>query len=155
MKQEMKVVQFPAQPAISSGREWHSGEVQSVVEACAASISRGDISGWAIGSTESGDPQLYLLGPEPDHECVLCISRLGRLYVLEDGQGHVVFEHDAMTILAEQVRGTLRRQRSSIAARAVTAWLAIKETFEERVEPVLAEPAEVFAHVAPQLAALV
>ena len=155
MKQEMKVIQFPTQPAASSGREWQSGEMQSVVEACAASISSGDISGWAIGTTEAGDPQLYLLGPEPDHECVLCISRLGRLYVLEDGQGHVVFEHDAMSILAEQVRGTLRRQKSAIAARALAAWLAIKETFEERVEPALAEPAEVFAHVAPQLAALV
>ena len=155
MKQEMKVVQFPTQSATSSDREWQSGEVQSVVEACGASISRGDISGWAIGTTETGDPQLYLLGPEPDHECVLCISRLGRLYVLEDGQGHVVFEHDAMSILAEQVRGTLRRQKSAIAARAVAAWLAVKETFEERVEPAMAEPVEILTHIAPQLAALV
>jgi hypothetical protein len=151
----MKVVQFPLQPATNVAREWQSGEVRTVVDACANSISCGDISGWAIGSTEAGDPQLYLLGPAPDHECVLCISRLGRLYVLEDGQGHVVFEHDAMSILAEQVRGTLRRQKSAIAARAVAAWLAVKETFEERVEPMLAEPAEVLAHVAPQLAALI
>jgi hypothetical protein len=155
VNQELKVVQFPAHPAASTGREWQSGEVQTVVDACAASISRGHISGWALGTTEAGDPQLYLLGPAPDHDCVLCISRLGRLYVLEDGQGHVVFEHDAMSILAEQVRGTLRKQKSAIAARAVAAWLAVKETFEERVEPVLAEPMEVFTHVAPQLAALV
>jgi len=154
VKQQMKVVQFPS-PVSGAGREWQSGEVQSVVDACAGSISRGDISGWAIGTTEAGDPQLYLLGPAPDHECLLCVSRLGRLYVLEDGQGRVVFEHDAMALLAEQVRGTLRRQKSAMVVRAVAAWLAIKETFEERVEPVLAEPAEILAHVAPQLAVLV
>jgi hypothetical protein len=151
----MKVVPFPSQPLQTAPREWQSGEVQPVVEACAASISRGEISGWEIGSTEAGDPQLYLLGPAPEQECVLCVSRLGRLYVLEDGQGRIVFEHDAMKVLAEQVRGSLRSKKAAIFARALVAWLAIKETFEERVEPALAEPSEILAHVAPQLVALV
>jgi hypothetical protein len=126
-----------------------------LIAASGESLEKGIACGWEIGSTEAGDPQLYLLGPAPDHECLLCVSRLGRLYVLEDGQGRVVFEHDAMTMLAEQVRGCLRRKRSAIVARAVVAWLAIKETFEERVEPIMAEPAEILAHIAPQLAALV
>ena len=37
------------------------------------------------GTTEHGDPQVYLIGPPPDYDCILSISRLGRLYVIEDG----------------------------------------------------------------------
>ena len=59
-----------------------------------------------------------------------------------------------MGLLAEQVRGVLRRKKSALVARAVVAWLAIKETFEERLEPMLGEPAEFLTHIAPQLAAL-
>ena len=151
----MKVVQFPTRTAAGSPGIWPSAELQNVIDACAASISRGDVGGWEVGATEAGDPQLYLLGPAPDHECILCVSRLGRLYVLEDGQGRIVFEHDAMGVLIEQVRGALSRKKAAIVARAAVAWLAIKETFEERVEPMLAEPAEILSHVAPQLVALV
>jgi hypothetical protein len=150
----MKLLQFPSRSAEGSPREWQSVELQQVVDACAASISRGEIGGWEVGTTEAGDPQLYLLGPAPDHDCVLCVSRLGRLYVLEDGQGRIVFEHDAMGLLAKEVSGVLRRKKAGLVARALVAWLAIKETFEERVEPMLAEPSEILAHVAPQFAAL-
>ena len=151
----MKVVQFPVRRAVNAEAVWPPAELQNMIDVCAAPISRGEISGWEVGATEAGDPQLYLLGPAPDHECILCVSRLGRLYVLEDGQGRVVFEHDAMGMLLEEVRGALRCKKAAIVARATVAWLAIKETFEERIEPVLAEPAEIFSHVAPQLAALV
>lgn len=148
----MTVTQFRRRETVQG---WQSVEMNALLSASGESLEKGIACGWEIGATEAGDPQLYLLGPAPDHECLLCVSRLGRLYVLEDGQGRVVFEHDAMALLAEQVRGTLRRKRSAIVARAVAAWLAIKETFEERVEPVMAEPAEILAHIAPQLAALV
>jgi hypothetical protein len=148
----MTVTQFRRREPVQG---WQSAEMNALIAASGESLEKGIACGWEIGSTEAGDPQLYLLGPAPDHECLLCVSRLGRLYVLEDGQGRVVFEHDAMTMLAEQVRGCLRRKRSAIVARAVVAWLAIKETFEERVEPIMAEPAEILAHIAPQLAALV
>lgn len=148
----MTVTQFRPRETVQG---WQSAEMNALVAASGESLEKGIARGWEIGVTEAGDPQLYLLGPAPDHECLLCVSRLGRLYVLEDGQGRVVFEHDAMALLSEQVRGTLRRKKSAIVARAVAAWFAIKETFEERVEPVMAEPAEILAHIAPQLAALV
>ncbi len=64
-----------------------------------------------------------------------------------------LFEHDAMGHLAEQVRSTLRRHKTVIAAKVAVAWAALREAFEERVEPMLAEPMEVLTHVAPQLAA--
>jgi hypothetical protein len=148
----MTVTQFRRRETVQG---WQSAEMNALVAASGDSLEKGIAIGWEMGVTDSGDPQLYLLGPAPDHECLLCVSRLGRLYVLEDGQGRVVFEHDAMNMLAEQVRGSLRRKRSAIVARAVVAWLAIKETFEERVEPMMAEPAEILAHIAPQLAAMV
>ena len=50
--------------------------------ACAVHIPGGQASGWELGETERGDPQLYLLGPAPEHDCILSISRLGRLYIL-------------------------------------------------------------------------
>ena len=37
-------------------------------------------------------------------------------------QGHVLFEHDAMGHLADQVRSTLRRHKTAIVAKAVLAW---------------------------------
>lgn len=148
----MTVVRFRHRETVHG---WQSGEMNTLLAACGESLDKGTACGWEVGETELGEPQLYLLGPGPDHECILCISRLGRLYVLEDGQGRVVFEHDAMEILAEQVRGSLRRNKAAILARAVVAWLAVKEAFEERVEPVLAEPAEILSHIAPQLVAIV
>lgn len=148
----MTIVQFQPRKAAQG---WQTGEMNALLAACGESLDKGTACDWEIGETELGEPQLYLLGPAPDHECLLCISRLGRQYILEDGQGRIVFEHDAMTVLAEQVRGTLRNKKAAIVARAMVAWLAIKETFEERVEPVLAEPAEAFSHVAPQLVALI
>ena len=148
----MTVTQFRPRETVQG---WQGAEMNALLAASGESLDKGFACGWEIGTTEAGDPQLYLLGPAPEHECLLCVSRLGRLYVLEDGQGRVVFEHDAMTVLAEQMRSTLRRKKGAMVARLAVAWLAIKETFEERVEPVMAEPAEILAHIAPQLAAFV
>ena len=150
----MKVVPFLPRQVPATGA-WQTAELQSFLDACAAPISRGEISGWEVGETETGDAQLYLLGPAPDHDCVLCVSRVGQHYVLEDGAGRVLYEHDVFRILSEQVRGALQRKKAAIVSRIVVAWLAIKETFEEKIEPALAEPMEVLSHVAPQIVALV
>lgn len=150
----MSIIQFPVRDqAVSSG--WQPSELRAVAAACAEPVALGDLSGCAHGQTEAGDPQLYVLGPAPEQECFLCISRLGRNYVLEDGRGHILFEHDALEVLAEQVKGALSRRKAAILARLVAVWVAAKETFEEKVEPVMAEPLEVVSHVAPQLAALI
>ena len=148
----MSVIPFPIRDEAAG---WRPAELRAVVDACAEPIARGDLSGCAHGQTEAGDPQLYVLGPAPEQECFLCISRLGRNYVLEDGRGHILFEHDALDVLAEQVKGVLSRRKGAILARLVAVWGAAKETFEEKVEPVMAEPLEAVSHVAPQLAALI
>jgi hypothetical protein len=135
-------------------RSWQRGEMNELLSACGDSLEKGAVGGWEIGTTERGDPQLYLLGPAPDHECVLCVSKLGRTYVLEDGEGRLLCEHDAVGSLADQVRQTLRTRKAAIVARATVAWFAIKETVAEKFE-VLSEPLEVFEHVAPQLVAMI
>jgi hypothetical protein len=104
----MNVVPFPRRES-EVARLWQRFEMQRVADACAESLSRGDVSGWEAAVTEAGDPQLYLLGPPPERECLVCLTRLGRLYILEDGQGRILFEHDAIGVLAEQMRSTLRR----------------------------------------------
>jgi len=146
----MNILAFRRNPDPHS---WQAAEMQTLTSACEAYVSKGQASGWEIGKTEAGDPQLYLMGPAPDHDCMLSVSRLGRLYVLEDGQGRVLFEHGSVMLLAEQIRTALRRQKGAIVARVALAWCVVRETIEERIEPLLAEPVEMLAHVAPQLAA--
>lgn len=148
----MNVVAF--RPRDPLPMQWQSVEVNAMIAACGEALDKGVATSWHIGSTEAGDPQLYLLGPAPDYDCILSISRLGRVYVLEDGHGHILFEHDAMTNLAEQVRSTLTRHKAAVVAKVMLAWTAVREAFEERIEPMLAEPMEMLAHVAPQFAAL-
>jgi hypothetical protein len=148
----MNVVAFPSRAGL---RGWRRREVNAVLSACADDLKAGAVSGFDEGATEAGDPQLYLLGPEPDRDCIMCISRIGRVYVIEDGEGRILYENDAFGLLTDQVRGALRHKKAAITSRILVAWLAIKETFEERIEPVLGEPAEVLAHISPQLAALV
>jgi hypothetical protein len=151
----MKVVPFvPRRSQFQTG-PWNARELDPVLDACATPIARGEVGGWDTGLTEAGDPQLYLLGPAPGHDCLLCISRLGGRYVLEDGQGRLLFEHDAIMPIAEKVQAALARKRPAMVARLVAGWVAAKAAFEERVEPILAEPIELFTHVGPQLAALV
>jgi hypothetical protein len=151
----MNVVQFPLKPANETALGWQGAEVQRLMSASAAYLANGQGSTWEFGETERGDPQFYLLGPGPEQECVLSISRLGRLYVLEDGNGHVIFEHDNLMLLAEQAATALRHKKQAILAQLAVAWYAMREFYEEKIEPAMAEPVEVLSHFAPQLAALV
>ena len=149
----MNVVQFPRTPE-SPSTGWQTAEITKLTNACAA-VPGNDLSGWEVGMTECGDPQLYLQGPAPDHDWVLSISRLGRLSVLEDGKGTVLFEHDNLTQLAEQTCSALRKRKAEVVAQFAICWCAVREFFEEKIEPILAEPMEVLSHFAPQFAALV
>jgi len=150
----MTILQFP-RAAAPLPEGWQTGELQQVLGACASSVAKGEVSGWEVGVTETGDPQVYLLGPPPNYDCVVCISRLGRLYLLEDGNGRVLFEHDNPMLLAEQARMALSRRKASLVARIAVAWCALREAVEEKTEALMAEPLELLTHVAPQLVTLV
>jgi hypothetical protein len=148
------VVQFP-RSAPQAPHGWQNEEFQQIVSACSGSVSAGEASGWEVGMTDHGDPQVYLIGPAPNYDCILCISRVGRHYVIEDGQGQVLLEHDSPMLFAERAIAALRRRKELLLAKVAIAWQAFREAFEEKTEALTAEPMEVLAHIAPQLAALV
>jgi hypothetical protein len=149
----MTVVKFPRR-ARPLPQGWQPEELRQVVGACAGAVSVGEASGWDVGATERGDPQLYLIGPPPDHECILCISRIGRRYVIEDGKGGLVFEHDNPMLLAEQAIAALRRRKVAIVARIAIVWCAMRETLQEKTEAFAAESPELLSNICPQIVAL-
>ena len=132
---------------------WRTGELNTIVERLAPESSRGGARRWDVGITDIGDPQFYLLGP-PHDECILCISRLGRLYVLEDGHGQLLFEHNSLLALAEHARAVLQKKKTQIVARVALVWCAVRETIEEKLDAMVVEGEELLAHCVPQLAAL-
>ncbi len=149
----MTVVKFPrAMAQFPDG--WQSVELQQFLAVSARAIADGEASGWEVGSTEQGDPQVFLIGPPPELDCILSISRLGRMYVIEDGYGRVLFEHDNPMLLAEHAKAALRRCKASLVARVAVAWAALRDAVEEKTEAMMAEPMELLTHIAPQLAAL-
>jgi len=149
----MTVIMFASRVPRAS-TPWQAAELAKIKETLAPHLGSGEAGGWEVGATELGDPQFYLLGPPPDEECILCISRLGRVYVLEDGAGQLLFEHNSLLVLAEQARAMLHNKRSQIVARIGTLWFALRELFEEKLEPIIGDSEELLTHVVPQLAAL-
>ena len=110
---------------------------------------------WDTGVTENGDAQLYLLGPDPEQACELCVSRLGGRYILEDGAGRLLFEHRSLPLVAMHARSRLRITRWSFLARIVVVWCTIRDVIHDRVEPLIGESEELLVHLAPQFAAFV
>jgi hypothetical protein len=149
----MTVVKFPRRNE-QAGDGWQSAELQQFLSVSANAIAAGEASGWDVSSTENGDPQVFLIGPPPDYECILSISRLGGLYVIEDGAGRVLLEQHSPVRLAEQATAALRRRKAALVARVAVAWCALREAIEEKTEAMMAEPVEILTHIAPQLAAL-
>ena len=148
----MTVIVFPFKVRRADGN-WPVAELNEIVETFAPHLNSGEAGGWEVGVTEIGDPQFYLLGPPPHDECLLCISRLGGLYVLEDGAGKVLFEHNSLAVLAEQAKASLQTAKSQIVARVTLLWCTVRELFEEKIEPIVGESEELLTHFVPQLAA--
>src|ERR1043166_5951382 len=86
----MSIVEFPR--SFPASDAWSAEELQQLI---ALFRAEGETR-YATGATEHGDPQFYLLGPAPEHACVLCVSRLAQTYVLEDGEGRLIGEAGAL-----------------------------------------------------------
>jgi hypothetical protein len=148
----MTIVEFPRR-AVSAPSHWRPDEWQQLVALFGPDAASAGIA-WDVGTTERGDPQFYLLGPSPDRECVLCVSRLATGYVLEDGGGRLIGEAPSLDQFAEQaVRAAVRGGRSFIA-RVTLLVCAIRLTIEEKLEPMFEESQELLVRFAPQIAAL-
>jgi hypothetical protein len=146
----MSVVAFERKP---SAELWSETELNTIVGALNVAIASGNGRGWETGITETGDAQLYLLGPLPDQVCELCVSRIGGRYILEDGSGRLLFEHQSLPLVAMHARAAVGSTRSWLVARAVLLWCTIRHTIHDKVEPMLTEGEEMLVQLAPQLAA--
>jgi len=101
---------------------------------------------WETGVTERGEPQFYVIGP--DQRCVACVSRLGAVYVLEDGSGRVLAEDRCLRGLVKGAsRAIPRPRRIPLAARAFLALCAGRAFVEEKMVA-FEESLELLARVA-------
>jgi len=132
---------------------WSETELNTMVAALNVAIASDDGGGWETGMTETGDAQFYLLGPLPDQACELCVSRIGGRYILEDGSGRLLFEHQSLALVALHAKAAIRSMRGWLVARAVLLWCTIRHMIHDKVEPVLTEGEELLVELAPQLAA--
>jgi hypothetical protein len=133
---------------------WTETELNTIVTALHAALAPATGRTWEAGVTEGGDAQFYLLGPGPEEACELCVSRIGRRYILEDGSGRLLFEHRNLDLVVLHAKAALS-PASRIMVRAIMLWCAVRNSIEEKFEPVLVEGEELLVHVAPQLAAFV
>jgi hypothetical protein len=132
---------------------WSEAELDTIAAALNVAIASGDGRSWETGMTEKGDAQLYLLGPLPDQACELCVSRIGGRYILEDGAGRLLFEHQSLALVALHAKAAIRSSWSGLVARVALLWCTIRHMIHDRLEPLLAESEEMIVHLAPQLAA--
>jgi hypothetical protein len=146
----MTVVAFERKPGAGL---WRETELDTLVAALNIAIASDDGRGWETGMTEAGDVQFYLLGPLPDQACELCVSRIGGRYILEDGSGRLLFEHQSLALVALHATAAVRSRHGWLVARAVLLWCTIRHMIHDKVEPLLTEGEELFVELAPQLAA--
>ena len=150
----MNVVPFALKTSTSL-RSWSSHELETLVSVYECHAARGDACGWDIGATELDDPQFYIIGPAPELDCVATISRVGRIYVLENGAGHLIDEGPSLETVAARAKMPARKDKVSLCARMMLGLTTLRITIEERIEPILVESEEMLLRFAPQLAVLV
>ena len=131
---------------------WTEMELNTMIAALHAAIAPATGRTWETGVTENGDVQFYLLGPRPEEACELCVSRIGGRYILEDGSGRLLFEHRNLDLVALHAKAAVA-STPWLMVRAVMLWFAIRNTIQEKFEPILVEGEELLVQVAPQLAA--
>ena len=145
----MSVVAFERKSATGA---WSESELNTIVAALNAALAPATGREWETGMTENGDAQFYLLGPLPEQACELCLSRIGRRYVLEDGYGRLLFEHRNLDLVVLHARAAVP-STSWLMVRVVTIWCAVRSVFHEKLEPMLAETEDLLVQLVPQLAA--
>ncbi len=144
----MSIVEFPR--SFPASGAWSADELQQLI-----ALFRDGGTSYATGTTERGDPQFYLLGPAPEHDCMLCVSRLAQTYVLEDGEGRLIGETPTLDGFAVEAACAAVRGSRSLVARLARLWVTVRLTIEEKLEPIFEESQELLVRVVPQVAAFV
>jgi len=145
----MSVVAFERR---QDGAVWTEAELNAIVAGLHSALAPSGGRTWETGETENGDVQFYLLGPQPEEACELCVSRIGRKYILEDGSGRLLFEHQNLDLVVLHAKAAVS-STPRLLARAILLWCAVRSTIQEKFEPILVEGEELLVQVAPQLAA--
>jgi hypothetical protein len=137
-------------------RGWHPAELEQLVRLYSAQAAAGRVSGWDIDSTELEDPQFYLFGAGSDEDdCVICVSRVGCRYVLEDGNGTLLAEDvNLAPVVMKASRALAGQCRAVFVTRLLVTLCAIRVLIEERLEPLLPDSSDMLLRVAPQLSAI-
>ena len=136
-------------------RCWSQAELWDMTALCATSTRLSCATSWSTGKTEKGDPQFYLLND--DEDCLLCLTRIGHLYVLEDGFGGIVAESTDLKAMIEQGWRMVARPQgiSAFVVRSLFVVCTCRAILDQKIELMLTEAGEQVARFAPQLAALV
>lgn len=150
----MTVVEFTPRARMRHCSGWRPIELTQIVDTISSDVNW-RIAGWEVGTTEAGDPQFYVLGAMPEDDCVLCLSRIGSTYVLENGRGQILCERDELAPVMAVARKHLRRSHLGLAARLMLVWVALRQSTEEKLDALLVEGEDLLVHFAPQLAAIV
>ena len=126
----MTLLEFP-QPARQPIGRWSQQELQQLMALGLATGATTQTSGWASGTTEEGDPQFYLLGPEPEEDCILCVTRVRGEYLLEDGSGGLLAQGRQLdAVLRKAERALTRRPVACLFVRAFLGLCAIRAVLE-------------------------
>lgn len=135
---------------------WRRDELQQLVALHSACLAQRSGVSWSVDHTELGDPQFYLVGEAPDLDCIMCVTRIGRLYLLEDGTGSMVVEDAHLEKIVQAASTRLARRRPlSFVARSLIGLCAFRAVLDQKAEFMLAESMEHASRFAPQLAAFV
>jgi hypothetical protein len=118
----MSVVPFAGRGWLRRGTTaaaWTPEEARELRHLYESLCTHGLAVDWERGETECGDPQLYLLGSDPDASCVVSVSRLLRdgrdFYVIENGGGAVIAEGPCLKLAVELAA---RRGRNAKSGRS-------------------------------------
>jgi hypothetical protein len=135
---------------------WRQDELQQLVALHSACQQRCRGASWSVGKTELGDPQFYVVGEAPELDCIMCVTRIGRLYVLENGAGSVVAEDAHLDRIMQEASKMLPRRRGlSFVARSLIGLSAFRAVLDQKAEFMFAESMEHVSRFAPQLVAFV
>src|SRR3954452_6466718 len=126
----MSVVEFERKQTMGL---WSEAELNTIVTGLNGALASGNGRGWETGMTETGDAQFYLLGPLPDQACELCVSRIGGRYILKDGSGRFLFEHQSLALVALHAKAAVQSMRGWLVARAVLLWCTIRHLIHDKV----------------------
>src|SRR5690349_2893313 len=110
---------------------WSEAELNTIVAALHTAMAPATGRSRETGATESGDVQFYLLGPRPEQACELCVSRIGGLYIVEDGSGLLLFEHRNLVLVVLHARASVS-STPWLMVRAIVLLCAIRNPMQEK-----------------------